>query len=146
MMYTDFGLARRSEEQYPLLSGQLSSKGCFQRGKQCTSNYASAAAAWRRPSPHVLGPLAAREKVNLFGLSTATMHDSSTPPNSGAGLYLETLMPFGTQDVVTTTSNSKVDTCTVSSSNRYLGANCFHMRLFITETGTNGITTRQIFR
>jgi hypothetical protein len=33
IVYTCFGLARRSEKQYPLLSGQLSLKGCFGKGK-----------------------------------------------------------------------------------------------------------------
>jgi hypothetical protein len=31
--YTCFGLARRSEKQYPLLSGRLLLKGCFKKGK-----------------------------------------------------------------------------------------------------------------
>ena len=33
IVYTCFGLARRSEKQYPLLSGQLSLKGYFEKGK-----------------------------------------------------------------------------------------------------------------
>lgn len=74
------------------------------------------------------------------------MPDSSTPPNNVVGLPFETLIAFGTREAKTTTSSLKADTCTVSSSNRYLDADSFHMRLFITETGTNGITTRQIFR
>lgn len=145
MKYTESGLARRSEKQYPLLSGHLFFKGCFQREKQCTSNFASVAAAWRHPLPNVLGLLGAKQKVNLFGLSTATMHDYSTPPNNAVGLLSVTPIAFGTQGAVTTTSSSKAGTCTVSSPNKHLDANCFQMRLFITETGTNGTMTRQTF-
>jgi len=145
MVYTISGLARRSEKQYPLLSGQSFLRAVFQRGKQCKSDSVSVAAVWQHLSQIALDLLGAKQKVNLSGLSMVTMPDFLILPNNGVDLFFGTPIVSDTQEVETTTLSSKADTCIVSSLNKCLGANYFQMKLFITAMGTNGITTRQTF-
>lgn len=51
-MYTDQGLARRSEKQYPLLSGHLSLKGCFVKGKTMESKLCECGCGIPTPIAH----------------------------------------------------------------------------------------------
>jgi len=103
------------------------------------------AAVWQHLPQNALDLLGAKQKVNLSGLSMATMPDFLILPNSGVDLFFGTPIASDTQEVETTTSSSKADICIVSSLNKCLGANYFQMKSFITAMGTNGITTRQTF-
>lgn len=143
-LYTFLGLARRSEKQYPLLSGQLLLKGCFQRGKQCISNSASAGVEQKHLSLNVRDPHVAKQRASLFGLSMATMLDYLTLMSKEDAHFSVIRMFSGTPAAVTITSNLKADICIVSLLNRFLVASFFPVRLFIIKMATNGTTARQI--
>lgn len=145
MMYTISGLARRSEKQYPLLSGQSFLRAVFQRGKQCMSNSVSVAAVWQRLSQHVLDLLGAKQKVNLFGLSTVTILDFTTQLSNVGEPHFATWTNYVTPEVEKTTLSTTADTCTVLLWKKYLDARFFQMKLFTTVMAISGTTTRQIF-
>jgi hypothetical protein len=145
MVYTISGLARRSEKQYPLLSGQSFLRAVFQRGKQCRSNSVSVAAVWQHLSQNALDLLGAKQKVNLSGLSMATTPDFTTQLNNVGEHRFGIWTAYATPEVEPIMSSTKVDTCTVLSWNKYLDARFFQMKLFTIVMATSGTTTRQIF-
>lgn len=109
------------------------------------SNSVGVAAVWQRLLQHVLDLLGAKQKVNLFGLSTATTPDFTTQLSNVGEPHFATWTNYVTPEVEKITLSTTADTCTVSLWNSYLDAHFFQMKLFITVMATSGTTTRQIF-